>query len=50
LLIKGMAMLKLIAELSLPQAEDKQMKHSGVGHRARLRGRLLKGGNIALAD
>lgn len=39
-----------MAELSLPQAEDKQLHHSGVGHRARLRRRLLDGGNGALAD
>lgn len=35
---------------SLPQAEDKQEKHAGTGHRARLRERLLGGGAEALAD
>ena len=45
-----MAGAKPMAELSLPQTEDKQMKHSGSGHRARLRGRLLDGGSEALAD
>jgi DNA repair protein RadC len=47
---KGIAQADLLAELSLPKAEDKQMQHPGTGHRARLRERLLNGGNEALAD
>lgn len=35
---------------SLPQAEEKSGKHAGMGHRARLRERLLNGGAEALAD
>src|SRR3546814_19380018 len=35
---------------SLPQAEDKQEKHPGTGHRARLRERLLCGGAEELDD
>lgn len=34
----------------MPQAEEKPGKHSGTGHRARLRERLLTGGAEALAD
>lgn len=34
----------------MPQAEEKSGKHSGTGHRARLRERLLNGGAEALAD
>ena len=34
----------------MPQAEENSRKHSGVGHRARLRERLLSGGAEALAD
>lgn len=34
----------------MPQAEENSAKHSGVGHRARLRARLLRGGAEALAD
>ena len=34
----------------MPQAEENSRKHSGIGHRARLRERLLSGGAEALAD
>ena len=34
----------------MPQAEENSRKHSGTGHRARLRKRLLSGGAEALAD
>lgn len=34
----------------MPQAEENSGKHSGTGHRARLRARLLSGGAEALAD
>ena len=34
----------------MPQAEENSRKHSGTGHRARLRERLLSGGAEALAD
>jgi len=36
--------------IRLPDADDKLGKHSGTGHRARLRERLLTGGGDALAD
>lgn len=45
--------MQVNAQLSggrLPQAEDKPAKHAGAGHRARLRARLLGGGDEALAD
>ena len=48
--IEGIEELKLLKGLSLPQAEDKQITHSGIGHRARLRERLLTGCDNALAD
>lgn len=34
----------------LPQSKDETGKHAGAGHRARLRDRLLTGGDEALAD
>ena len=34
----------------MPQAEENSRKHSGTGHRSRLRERLLGGGDEALAD